>query len=167
MGEYQQIAAELLAMADTVQQMRTRALADMDAWDIQIDRANTARLNQIVDQIGWPTVSKVGREASSSAWLLVQHVPDSLDFMRHCLELMKQAEPGEVKLSNIALLEDPAGGAARAAVRWPGNQHRVGGRRVAARSRSGTGAVSPQPSAWVRWPVPHGRPRWSGCLSCR
>jgi hypothetical protein len=106
MGKYQQIAAELLAMADTDQQMRTRALADTDAWDIQIDRANTARLKQIVDQIGWPTVSKVGRQASSAAWLLVQHAPDSLDFMRHCLELMKQDEPGEVKLSNIALLED-------------------------------------------------------------
>lgn len=106
MNEYRQIAAELLAMADADQQMRTRALADTDTWDEEIDRANTTRLNQIVAQIGWPTVSRVGREASSAAWLLVQHAPDGLDFMRHCLELMKQAEPGEVKLSNIALLED-------------------------------------------------------------
>jgi hypothetical protein len=100
------VAAELLAMANADQQMRTRALADTDAWDVQIDRANTARLKHIVGQIGWPTMSKVGREASSAAWLLVQHAPDSLDFMRHCLELMKQAEPREVKLSNIAFLED-------------------------------------------------------------
>jgi hypothetical protein len=106
MNEYRQIAAELLAMADADQLMRTRALTDTDAWDVEIDRVNTTRLKQIVAQVGWPTVSRVGREASSAAWLLVQHAPDDLDFMRHCLELMKQAEPGEVKLSNVAFLED-------------------------------------------------------------
>ncbi|MGW0435747.1 DUF6624 domain-containing protein [Micromonospora sp. NPDC003197] len=106
MDDYRKIAAELLAMADTDQQMRTRAHVDMDLWDVEVDHVNTARLKEIIDQIGWPTVSKVGAEASSAAWLVAQHAPDDLDFMKRCLLLMQQAGPGEVKLSNIALLDD-------------------------------------------------------------
>jgi len=104
--DYRQIANELLAMADADQQMRARAEVDRDLWDVEVDRVNTARLKEIIDQVGWPTVSKVGAEASSAAWLVAQHAPDGLDFMKRCLHLMRQAGPGEIKLSNIALLDD-------------------------------------------------------------
>ncbi|MFC6021720.1 DUF6624 domain-containing protein [Plantactinospora solaniradicis] len=105
-AEYPQIAAELLAMADADEQMRTRFLIGTATWDAEIDRVNTARLKNIIAEIGWPTVSKVGVEASSAAWLLAQHAADDLDFMTCCLGMMKEAGPGEVKLSNIALLDD-------------------------------------------------------------
>ncbi|MEO3747443.1 DUF6624 domain-containing protein [Plantactinospora sp. B5E13] len=106
MDEYRRIAADLLDMAGADQRMRVRFMADGDAWDVGVDPANAARLKEIVAEIGWPTVSLVGGEASTAAWLLAQHAPDDLDFMERCLELMKQAGPGEVRLSDIALLED-------------------------------------------------------------
>ncbi|MEV4755868.1 DUF6624 domain-containing protein [Micromonospora sp. NPDC049559] len=106
MDDYERIAAELSGMADADQRMRERARTDPDAWDVEVDRANTGRLKEIIAGIGWPTVSKVGRAGASAAWLVAQHAPDDLDFMKYCLELMKQAGPGEVRPSEVALLED-------------------------------------------------------------
>lgn len=60
----------------------------------------------IVSEIGWPTISKVGAETSSAAWLLVQHADHDVDFQKLCLELMKAEPEGEVAKQNIAFLED-------------------------------------------------------------
>ncbi|MBI5405700.1 hypothetical protein HY972_01520 [Candidatus Kaiserbacteria bacterium] len=57
-------------------------------------------------QIEWPTVSKVGKETSHNAWLLVQHAYHQVDFQEQCLALMKQESAGEVASRNIAMLED-------------------------------------------------------------
>lgn len=100
------IAAELLAMAKADQEMRTKAIKDMSLWDASVDQKNTARLKAIVAAIGWPTISKVGKEASRSAWLLIQHATADPAFMKQCLALMKAATEGDVALANIAYLED-------------------------------------------------------------
>lgn len=103
---FNEVAGELIAMSKEDQEMRERAMQSMDSWDATVDHKNTARLKTIVDKIGWLTVSKVGTEASRSAWLLVQHATNESDFMRHCLELMKTAPEGDVSPANMALLED-------------------------------------------------------------
>lgn len=72
----------------------------------EIDRENTAWLTETVDQYGWPTVSLVGKEASYSSWLLIQHADLDLEFQRRCLSLMQQAPANEVDPTNIAYLED-------------------------------------------------------------
>lgn len=86
---YNQLGEELLEMARTDQKMRTNARQNMSQWDDSIDKRNTARLKEIVDQIGWPTISKVGADASHAAWLLVQHAYTEPQFMQSCLELMR------------------------------------------------------------------------------
>ncbi len=93
-------------MAKIDQAMRTRASKDMSLWDESVDHRNTARLKAIVAAIGWPTISKVGAKTSESAWLLVQHAAADPAFMKHCLELMKAAQEGDVAPANIAYLED-------------------------------------------------------------
>jgi hypothetical protein len=103
---FEEIAAELIAMAKEDQEMRIKAMPDMSLWDDNIDHKNTKRLKAIVEEIGWPTVTKVGSEASQKAWLLVQHATEDPDFMKHCLGLMKAAPAGDVAPTNIALLED-------------------------------------------------------------
>lgn len=103
---HKSIAAELLAMAKADQEMRIRATKDMSLWDESIDRKNTARLKEIIVAIGWPTISKIGREASRSAWLLVQHATAEPEFMKQCLRLMKDAKDGDVAPTEIAYLED-------------------------------------------------------------
>lgn len=69
-----------------------------------IDRENTERLKEIITEIGYPTISKVGKDASFNAWLIVQHSPD-ISFMKYCLELMKK-DPHDINPQNIAYLED-------------------------------------------------------------
>ena len=100
------IAAEIVAMAKLDQAMRRAAALDPKAWDAAIDRANTARLREIVDKVGWPTTSRVGSAAEHAAWLLVQHATHDLAFAKRALALMRQQPPGEVCPKHIAYLED-------------------------------------------------------------
>ena len=103
---YTEIAAEIKAMADRDQEMREKAVDDKESWDDRIDPDNTARMKEIIEQIGWPTVSKVGSKASTDAWILVQHADKDIVFQKYCLDLMKQEPTGEVALHDIAYLED-------------------------------------------------------------
>ena len=57
---------------------------------IGIDRSNTARMKQIVEQYGWPIFEKVGEEASNAAWLIVQHADRNPFFQEKCLLLLKK-----------------------------------------------------------------------------
>lgn len=100
------VASELLRMADADQEMRQNVINGDAEWDEQLDVKNAARLKEIVNTIGWPTISKVGKEASQAAWLLVQHAAEEPDFMTQCLVLMKESGEGEVSPQNIAFLED-------------------------------------------------------------
>jgi hypothetical protein len=99
-------AQKLIAMSVEEEEMRSIAGLDRAKWDDSVDARNTARLKEIVDEMGWPTVSKVGEEASHAAWLLTQHAYHDPDLMKRCLELMKQAPEGEVQPRDIAYLED-------------------------------------------------------------
>ena len=103
---YPRIKDELTAMFQIDQEMRHRNLKEPDYWDSTIDRKHTARIKELVAQIGWPTVSKVGSEGSHAAWLLVQHADHDVDFQKECLTLMKSAPEGEVERRDVAYLED-------------------------------------------------------------
>lgn len=99
------LARELEAMART-DQIARRASSDAFRSLEAIDRQNTARLREIVDRIGWPSVSKVGREGAHWAWLLVQHADQDPAFQKRCLELMKALLPDDVSPTDVAYLED-------------------------------------------------------------
>src|SRR6266576_70062 len=98
---FKAIANEIIKMSEVDQQMRKS-----EQWDSSIDVANTKRMKELVEQIGWPTRSKVGGHASEMAWLLVQHADLDRAFQRMCLDLMKAQSAGEVAPANIAYLED-------------------------------------------------------------
>lgn len=104
--QYSEIAAEITAMYNADQDMRIKAEKDDSVWDETMDPRNTARMKEIVKQIGWPTISKVGEKASGDAWLLVQHADRDVEFQKYCLGLMKAEPTGEVDLGDIAYLED-------------------------------------------------------------
>lgn len=103
--EYPAIAEEIMRMAEADQKMR-RAAATGEAWDPETDIRNTKRMREIVTEIGWPTIRKIGPQASKQAWLLVQHADHDLPFQKESLALMQAAPPGEVIGCNIAYLED-------------------------------------------------------------
>jgi len=95
------IAQKLLEMRDRDQEMRKSG-----NWDEKIDKENAEKLREIIKEIGWPTISKVGEEASSAAWLIAQHADHDLEFQIECLEMLKNQNEGEVLKKNIAYLED-------------------------------------------------------------
>lgn len=88
------------------QEMRGKNLTDTSHWDYSVDQNNTARMKEIVAEIGWPSISKVGEDGSRAAWLLVQHADHDIPFQQHCLALMKDVPEGDINKGDIAYLED-------------------------------------------------------------
>jgi hypothetical protein len=101
------IAQEISKMCTSDQEMRERNLSsDDEFWDESVDIANTKRMKEIVQKIGWPTISKVGTDASHDAWLLVQHADHDIEFQMNCLALMKEVPSGDIDVLHIVYLED-------------------------------------------------------------
>ncbi len=73
----------------------------------KVDKANTARMKEIVNQNGWPTQEIFGTEGASNAWLLLQYADAEPDFQENCLKLMEPlAQTGDVKRVDWAMLTD-------------------------------------------------------------
>lgn len=104
------LARELIAMAEEDQ----RVLADGLGDDLEARLAyrrvasrNADRLMEIIDEVGWPTISLVGAQAAWSAWLVAQHADHQLCLQRRALELMASAvERGEAEARLLAMLRD-------------------------------------------------------------
>jgi hypothetical protein len=71
----------------------------------KVHRDNASRLREIIDLIGWPTISKVGIEASEAAWLIAQHSIGEPTFMKQCYALMNESVT-DINPQNIAYLYD-------------------------------------------------------------
>ncbi len=52
---------------------------------------NAIILHEIIDTIGYPTVDRVGKEASDAAWLVIQHSIGQPHFMKKAAELLQEA----------------------------------------------------------------------------
>lgn len=112
------LAFEISAMAMADQEVRNRIFnkskngqANFSKAEIQelsaMDHANTQRMKSIVRTYGWPTIALVGKEASSDAWLLVQHADQEPKFQAYCLTLLAPlVKSGEIKETNYAYLFD-------------------------------------------------------------
>lgn len=104
---FPEIAAELKAMRDEDQAARAASMTSGDWSSVEtIDKRNTTRMKEIIAEIGWPTIPKVGDEGSTQAWLLVQHADLEPAFQEACLDLMKKYESEDIDIVNIAYLED-------------------------------------------------------------
>lgn len=68
---------------------------------------NADTLDEIIEQIGYPSADKVGKEASQAAWLVIQHAIGNPDFMRKCLRLLEEAvRKGQGDPKHLAYLSD-------------------------------------------------------------
>jgi hypothetical protein len=69
------------------------------------DAQNEARVKAIIAQYGWPGKSLVGRDGSSTAFLVLQH--SNLATIQEYLPLIRQAAAkGELGKGELALMED-------------------------------------------------------------
>ncbi len=112
---------ELVEMVRVDQVMRERVVAAMaevdfnapptDEWialvreQDQLDEANGRRLEEIVEQYGWPTFDMVGEEASGAAQVILQH--GSIDRKKRLLpEFEKAVSNGQALESDLAMVQD-------------------------------------------------------------
>ena len=105
---YFEIAQELKIRYEADQALRRRCQSDPknEHWDANTDFQNTNRLKKIIEEIGWPSIQKVGEKGAMHAWLLAQHADHDGAFQKYCLSLMKAEPKGNVDTENIAFLED-------------------------------------------------------------
>ncbi|MEQ9401982.1 MAG: hypothetical protein RIM99_00235 [Cyclobacteriaceae bacterium] len=115
-----EIADEIKKMRDEDQKMRikwsgmvrkgkteTEKFKEMTKASIAKDRANTARMREIIAEHGWPTYDLVGEGPSNNAWLIIQHADRNPLFQAKCLLLLKAAvDKGQANPSNYAYLYD-------------------------------------------------------------
>lgn len=107
------IAKEIIEMRDADLALRERLVeagelfegynAEMEALHIR----NAETLESIIDEIGYPTIDKVGEEANDAAWLIIQHSISRPAFMRKCAVLLEQAvAAGNASPLHLAYLTD-------------------------------------------------------------
>jgi hypothetical protein len=103
--DYDAVHDELIAMRDADQAERADfGEPDADPWR---DEERTARLIEIIDSYGWPTPEMVGEEASTAAWLIVQHSDADPAFQQRMLSLLTdEVEDYAGKAEQVALLTD-------------------------------------------------------------
>lgn len=104
---------QLIAMAGNDQEIRgqifSKPVAQITRQERDqleaLDKANSARLREIIDTHGWPGKSLVGREAADAAFLILQHA--NLELQKKALPLVEQAyRSGEAQGQDLALLTD-------------------------------------------------------------
>lgn len=73
--------------------------------DLHVKNAKT--LENIIIKIGYPTIDKVGKEASEAAWMVMQHAISLPAFMKKCLKLLEEAvSEGKANPIQLAYLSD-------------------------------------------------------------
>ena len=71
----------------------------------QEDRKNQEQVSKIIDEYGWPGISRVGEKANNAVFLVIQHAP--VEMQEKYFSLLKEsAEKGESKPANMALMDD-------------------------------------------------------------
>ena len=108
------LRGELLAMMDQDQAARATLVPDASGMLVgpehtveDVDARTTARMKQIIAQVGWPTRRLVGDDGAHAAWLLVQHADADLAFQKACLAAMEhQLATREVSPVDYAYLFD-------------------------------------------------------------
>jgi hypothetical protein len=78
--------------------------------DVNVDKRHAVELKDIIKKYGWPTISLVGKKASSNAWLLAQHADKDQKFQEMVFKLLKkidkESEGLDIDRANIAYLTD-------------------------------------------------------------
>jgi hypothetical protein len=110
-ADHTALAAELIAMGAADRQLAETTMYSNDpehqlAWR-RLTARHADRLNEIMDEYGWPTVALVGQDAARSAWKIAQHADRQLDVQRRALALMSRAvAKGQASARDLAFLRD-------------------------------------------------------------
>ena len=102
--KYRGEVSKIMEMSLTADEKQKRVSALMEKQE-RLDNRNRKRLVQIIDKFGWPGRSLVGKEASLTAFLIIQHA--DLEDQKKYFPMLKEAvRRGEARPDYAALLED-------------------------------------------------------------
>jgi hypothetical protein len=109
----QQLLDELISMEQGDVDTRPRLVREGQLYDNYADelqhvhREDAHRLNELVSQHGWPTISAVGLEGCRTAGVIAQHSIGSPELQRKFLALTTETGGnGEVPKTQVAFLTD-------------------------------------------------------------
>jgi hypothetical protein len=94
---YKHIAEQIIELKRADLELRDRLVRNRQLSEgyneemKELHNRNATALNEIIDAIGYPTIDKVGKEASEAAWLVIQHSIGRPDFMKKCAALLEKA----------------------------------------------------------------------------
>ncbi len=110
---HSEIAKEIIDLQDADLELRSRLLKAgqmNDGYNPEMEKMhnrNADRLSKIIERIGYPTIDKVGKEASEAAWLVIQHSIGKPEFMRKCAILLgKAVNENNANPKHLAYLTD-------------------------------------------------------------
>jgi len=111
--KHRDIAKQIIRLKDADLELRNKLIQNSQLGSgynqemEQLHINNAIILNKIIDEIGYPSNDKVGREASEAAWLVIQHSIGRPDFMKKCVKLLEQVvNEGNGNPINLAYLSD-------------------------------------------------------------
>jgi hypothetical protein len=107
------ISDKIIKLKNTDLKLRDKLIEDGKLGEGYIEEMatlhdeNARQLGDIIDIIGYPTVEKVGKEASEAAWLIIQHSIGQPAFMKRCAILLKnEVSNHKADSKNLAYLTD-------------------------------------------------------------
>ncbi|MBE9463835.1 DUF6624 domain-containing protein [Dyadobacter subterraneus] len=110
---FNDIADKIIGLKTRDLQLRTKLMEEgklSDGYDKAMEKlhnSNAEKLDEIINNIGYPTIDKVGKEASEAAWLVIQHAIGQPSFMKKCMILMENAVyENKADPKNLAYLTD-------------------------------------------------------------
>lgn len=111
--DYKGVAEKIIELKNADFEIRDKLIQNgelEEGYNEEMERlhnSNAEVLNEIIDTIGYPTIDKVGKEASEAAWLVIQHSIGKPHFMKKCLKLLENAiTENKANPQNLAYLTD-------------------------------------------------------------
>lgn len=112
-SKHQAYAEQIIALQTTDLQLRDQLLKSGELEKGYhpvmecLHKQNAVALERIMEEIGYPTISKVGAAANDAAWLVIQHAISQPAFMRKSAALLAEAvAEKEAQAIHLAYLTD-------------------------------------------------------------
>lgn len=110
---YKEIAEKIIELQNADLALRDKLIQSGQLSDgyneemKELHNRNAIILNEIIDQIGYPAIAKVGKAASEAAWLVIQHAIGQPGFMKKCVKLLEAVvSENKAHAKNLAYLTD-------------------------------------------------------------
>jgi len=109
--DFKTIAEEIICLQNNDLKLREKLIQEGELGNgyhpamEKMHSENAQYLKNIIEQIGFPTISKVGQEASDAAWLIIQHSISDPELMKSAYQLMLEYQ-ADINLKHLCYLFD-------------------------------------------------------------